>query len=139
VAANGTARPARILIAAVVAPQTHQQAPFSTATFDPEAPGLVWVAAGTEVDRGAGALLLGSATRVGFASLAPGVEIQFPRAVDRGLYLDVIRGQIELNSEILNGGDDARLSLEPRAVRVQGVTQALVALASVPLGFVQEL
>jgi redox-sensitive bicupin YhaK (pirin superfamily) len=137
--ATGTSGPSRFLVVAVVAPKAHAQAPLAMTAFDPEAPGLVWLAAGAEAEPSAGSLLLGSATRLGIASLAPGLEIRFPSTVGRGLFLNVVQGQIELNTKFLDEGDDAKLSLESRAVRIQGVTQARVVIADVPLGFVQEL
>jgi len=138
-ATNRAGGSSRFLVAAVVAPKANAQAPLAMTASDPEAPGLVWLAAGPEAEPSARSLLLGSATRLGMTSLAPGIEIRFPSIVARGLFLDVIQGQIELNSEILNEGDDAKLSLEPGAVRIQGVTPARVVVADVPLGFVQEL
>jgi redox-sensitive bicupin YhaK (pirin superfamily) len=138
-ASDRTAGSSRFLVAAVVAPNAHAQAPLAMSASDPVAPGLVWLAAGPEAEPSARSLLLGSATRLGIASLAPGIEIRFPSAVARGLFLDVIEGQIELNSQFLNEGDDAKLSLESRAVRIQGASPARIVIADVPLGFVQEL
>ncbi len=136
---NRMTSPLRLLLAAFVAPGARAQSPFTTRAFDPDAGGMVWLATPSGEEQSGGCIALGAAVRFGIASLAPGVEARFPSATDRGLYLSVLQGDIELNTGFLDEGGDARLSLESGPARIQGVTPARVAIVDVPMGFVQEL
>ncbi len=135
---NRTAGPSRILIAATVTEQAQAQVPFTKKAFDPDTAGVVWLE-GKGAEESAEWNELGSSTRLGVAFLPPGVVVEFSSVIDRGLYLNVISGQVGLNSTFVDGGGDARLSLEAGAARLQGISPARVVVADVPTGFVQEL
>jgi hypothetical protein len=137
-ARNRTTSPLRMLVAAVVAPRARAPAPLATEAFDPDLPGMVWLAT-PAAEHTPGSIALGLPVRFGIATLAPGLEIRFSSAVDRGLYLKVIDGYVELNSGFLDEGSDAKLSLESSPVRIQGVRASRLAVVDVPMDFVQEL
>ena len=138
--ASSTA-PLRILVAVTVAPEANPSPRFVVGSFPREGPDLLWLASHDPEDHEAGALLLGASVRLGIATLGPGIDIAFSRAVGRGLYVSVIEGTIELGSGFVEEGGDARLSLENlrSPARIQGVTRACVVVADVALGFAQLL
>jgi redox-sensitive bicupin YhaK (pirin superfamily) len=133
--------PLRVLVAVTVAPQANPSPSFVVGSFPREGPDLIWLASDDPEDHEAGALLLGAPIRLGIATLDPGLDIEFSRAVGRGLYVSVIEGTIELGSGFVQAGGDARLSLENLSspARIQGVTRACVVVADVALGFAQQL
>ena len=74
----------------------------------------------------------------GHRHVRPGRGIGFPRAVNRGLFVNVLEGQIEVGSGFVDEGGDTRLSRDS-AVRLQAVTSARVVLADVAMGYAQQL
>jgi hypothetical protein len=135
---------AHALVAAFAGPSAHLAPRREVAAFGPRARGLVWIAAPRDPKDPAAPLHLESDARLGIATLDPGVEVVLGPAWNRGLYVDVLEGQIELGSAIgagsafVEAGSDVRASLES-AVRIQGVTSARVAVCDVPLEFVQDI
>lgn len=136
---NRGANALQLFVAAVVAPRSDAQSRFATQAFDPEALGLVWIAAPASGEPESGPIPLHSTTRLGVASLAPGGEIKFSSALEHRLYVNFLLGNIEPNTGFLERGRDAKVSLEARGARIQGVTHARVVIADVPMAFVQEL
>ncbi len=136
---NHTTSPVRVILVAFVAPQAHAQAPFSTASFAPDALALTWIATPAGEDHEPTSLAVGASVSFGLASLDAGEKIRLPPAVDRGLYLAVLDGNIETDSGFLDEGSDAKVRIESRGVSLQGVSAATVAVVEVHLGFVQEI
>jgi quercetin 2,3-dioxygenase len=130
--------PLHLFLAVMVAPLAQPSPRFVVGSFAREASDLLWLASDDPADHQGGSLLLGSPVRLGIATLDPGLEIQFSRAPQRGLYVDVLEGTIEFGSGFVEQGGDARRSLDSPA-RIQGVTRACVVVADVALGFVQRL
>jgi redox-sensitive bicupin YhaK (pirin superfamily) len=128
----------RVLVAAVVAQSSNPSPTLAVRSLPEDGPDLIWIASDDPADRKSGSLRLDSSVRLGIATLDPGAESEFSRAVDRGLYLCLIEGMIELGSGFVEEGGDARMSLQS-PVRVQGVTRARIFVANVALGFAQEL
>ena len=128
----------RALVAAVVA-QAEGPAPrIAVDPFEDDTSGLVWVATHGGEEHVEGSLVVGPTARLGIGTLSSGVEIGFPRAVDRGLFVDVLEGKIELGSGFVNEGGDVRVSLDA-PVRLQAITRARIVVADVAMGYAQRL
>jgi redox-sensitive bicupin YhaK (pirin superfamily) len=136
-----TTAPLRMLVLAMVSPEAKPRPAFDVRAFPRRDVTLFWVATpAAEAAEGSpdGALLVGPSVHFAIARLDPGVEVRFAPAVDRGLYLVVLDGTIELDHGFLDAGGDAHFALDSH-VRVQGVTAARVAIFDVQLAFVKEL
>jgi hypothetical protein len=129
-----------IIVAAIVAPVANPPPRLQVGLFAHETPGIVWFASHDAEERAEGAILLDSASRMGIATLDPGVEYVFPQQVERGIYMAILEGQIEFgpSSRFIDGGGDARSRLDS-AVRIQGVSRSRVVVVEVPLGFARQL
>jgi redox-sensitive bicupin YhaK (pirin superfamily) len=127
----------RALVVAVVAPVSNPAPRLTAGPFRDDTSGLVWVAThgGEEQVEEA---VVGPTVRLGIGTLSPGVELGFPRAVGRGLFVDVLEGKIELGAGFVDEGGDARVSLESPA-RLQAITRARIVVADVAMGYAQQL
>jgi len=130
--------PLRVLVAAAAAPLSNPPPRLAVGPFGQETPGIGWVenhGAATHIE---GSLPVGESVRLGIGTLDSGVELGFPRAVDRGLFVDVLEGNIELGSGFVDAGGDARVSLDA-PVRLQAITRSRLVIADVAMGYVQQL
>ena len=128
----------RALVAAVVAEASSAAPGLAIGPFEDDRSGLVWVATHGGEERIEGALGIAPTARLGIGTLSSGVEIGFPRAIDRGLFVDVLEGKIELDTGFVDEGGDARVSLEA-PVRLQAITRARIVVADVAMGYAQRL
>jgi quercetin 2,3-dioxygenase len=136
-----TTAPMRLLVLAMISPEAKPRPAFDVRTFPIHDATLLWVATpAAEAVEGApdGAFPVGPSVSFGIARLDPGVEVRFAPVVDRGLYLVVLDGTIELDHGFLDAGGDAHFALDAH-VRLQGVTPSRVAIFDVQLAFVKEL
>ena len=129
---------ARILVAAVAAQLSNPKPRVTVGPFGTETAGSDWIALNGGKGHLDGWLLVESTVRLAIGTFGPGVEIGFPRAVNRGLFVNVLEGQIEVGSGFVDEGGDTRLSRDS-AVRLQAVTSARVVLADVAMGYAQQL
>ena len=126
------------LVAAVVAEVSNPAPRLAVGPFQDDTTGFVWVATHGGEERVEGSTVVGPMARLGTGTLSPGVELEFPRALNRGLFVDVLEGNIELGSKFVDEGGDARLSLES-PVRLQAITRARIVIADVAMGYAQQL
>jgi hypothetical protein len=138
---ESTTAPLRMVVGAVLSPEAKPRPAFDVRTFDDDGAPMRWLATpagASAAQRVEATIPLGPSVRFGIAWLDSGVEIRFDAAVDRGLYIVVLDGNIELDQGFLGEGGDAHFPLES-PTRLQGVTPARVAIFDVQLGFVKEL
>ena len=128
----------RALVAAVAAEVSNPTTGLAVGPFEDDTSGLVWVATHGGEERVEGSLGVGPTARLGIGTLSSGVEIGFARAVDRGLFVDVLEGKIELDTGFVDEGGDARVSLDA-PVRLQAITRARIVVADVAMGYAQRL
>jgi len=128
----------RVLVAVVVAPVSNPRPRFVVRSFEGEPSKIVWIAGHDVEAQHEPSLMLAASARIGIATLDPGAEIELPRAVDRGLYINVLEGKIELGDGFVDAGGDATQSRESEA-RLQGVTRSRVVIADVAMGFAQRI
>ena len=128
----------RALVAAVVAEDSSPAPRLAVGPFQDDTSGIVWVATHGGDEHVEGSLVVGPTARLGIGTLSPGVEVGFARAVDRGLFVDVLEGKIELGTGFVDEGGDAKVSLEA-PVRIQAITRARIVVADVAMGYAQRL
>ena len=126
----------RVLVACVAATSTDPLPLLARGPFERDEQGIAWVATHGGAEHVEGSLRLGESTRLGIGTIDPGVEVRFAPAHDRSLLVVVLEGTVELDSRLVDG--DARWPLD-KGVTMQGVVRARVAVADVPLAFVQQL
>jgi redox-sensitive bicupin YhaK (pirin superfamily) len=127
----------RALVTAVVAPVSNPEPRLTSGPFQDDTSGFVWVATYGAAEGVEGAIV-GPTARLGIGALSSGVELGFPRAVDRGLFVNVLEGKIELGSGFVDEGGDARVSLES-PVRLQAITRARIVVVDVAMGYAQQV
>ena len=127
-----------VLVAAVVAPAANPRPRFVVRSFEGDPPKIVWIASHEVEAQREPTLMLASSARIGIATLEPGGEIEFPRALDRGLYVNVLEGNIEFGSRFVDAGGDATQSRESEA-RLQSITSSRVVIADVAMGYAQRV
>jgi quercetin 2,3-dioxygenase len=79
------------------------------------------------------AVLVHQDAHVFVSRLNPGVTVEHPLEQDRGVYLYVIEGDVEVNGERMTTGDAAQITEEPRA-RITANAASELILVDVSLG-----
>jgi redox-sensitive bicupin YhaK (pirin superfamily) len=130
---RSSTEPLHLLMASVVAQTANPTPRSAVATFERSRKGIVWVASFDPAEQDAGALRLGASARIGIAKLNAGAGLEFPRAVSRGLYVNVLRGKIAVSSALVDQGGDARVSRNA-PVRMEATARARVVVADVAMG-----
>jgi redox-sensitive bicupin YhaK (pirin superfamily) len=126
-----------VVILAIAAPVANPSPRIETRSFAHDSPGIVWFA--DHAVATPPSLSLGLPARMGLATFDPGVGLVFPKATERGIYVAVFHGQLEIDELVfVDAGGDARLSLDAE-VRIQGASRTQIFVVDLPMGFAQEL